>query len=93
MTGVIRRILPRRTTGLQPPALHAKVKRMSRGSQPVSFFVKGGLALIVLLLATLMMAPGPAVNALRGFIILGLAITGVKGVLRHHTINRPPGRN
>jgi hypothetical protein len=66
---------------------------MSRGSQPMSFFVKGGVALIVLLLATLMMAPDPAVNALRGFIILGLAITGVKMIIRRHQINRPPGRS
>ena len=59
----------------------------------MSFFLKGGVALIVLLLATLMMAPAPAVNALRGFIILGLAITGVKMILRRRNINRPPGRS
>jgi hypothetical protein len=59
----------------------------------MSFFLKGGAALIVLLLATLMMAPAPAVNALRGFIILGLAITGVKMIFRRHNINRPPGRS
>jgi hypothetical protein len=66
---------------------------MSRGSQPTSFFVKGALALIVLFLVTLMMAPGPEVNALRALIIVGLGIVGVKMVFRHYNVNWPPRRN
>jgi hypothetical protein len=66
---------------------------MSRGSQPLSFFVKGAVALIVLFLLTLMMTPAPEVNALRAFIIVGLVIVGLKMVLRHYNISWPSRRN
>jgi hypothetical protein len=66
---------------------------MSRGSQPMSFFVKGAVALILLFLLTLMMTPAPEVNALRALIIVGLGVVGVKMVLRHYHFNWPPRRN
>jgi galactitol-specific phosphotransferase system IIC component len=66
---------------------------MSRGSQPMSFFVKGAVALIILFLLTLMMMPAPEVNALRALIIVGLGIVGVKMVFRHYNFNWPPKRN
>jgi hypothetical protein len=66
---------------------------MSRGSQPMSFFVKGAVALIILFLVTLMMTPAPEVNALRALIIVGLGIVGVKMVFRHYNFNWPPRRN
>jgi hypothetical protein len=62
---------------------------MSRESKPVSFFVKGAAALIALFLLTLMMAPAPAVNALRAFIIIGLGIVGLKMIFRHNNIDWP----
>jgi hypothetical protein len=66
---------------------------MSRGSQPMSFFVKGAVALIILFLVTLMMTPAPEVNALRALIIVGLGIVGVKMVFRHYNFNWPRKRN
>jgi hypothetical protein len=66
---------------------------MSRGSQPTSFFVKGAVALIILFLFTLMMAPAPEVNALRALIIVGLGIVAVKMVFRRYNVNWPPRRN
>jgi hypothetical protein len=66
---------------------------MSRGSQPTSFFVKGAIALIILFLVTLMMAPAPEVNALRALILVGLGIVGVKMIFRHYNVNWPPRRN
>jgi len=55
--------------------------------------VKGAVALIILFLVTLMMAPAPEVNALRALIIVGLGIVGVKMVFRHYNVNWPPRRN
>jgi len=49
--------------------------------QPTRFFLKGALALGVLFLATLLMAPAPEVNALRAFIAVGLVISVVKMLL------------
>jgi hypothetical protein len=66
---------------------------MSRGSQPISFFVKGAVALIILFLVTFLMAPAPEVNALRAFIMVGLGLVGVKMVFRHYNINWPTRRN
>jgi hypothetical protein len=62
---------------------------MSRESKPMSFFVKGAVALIMLLLLTLMMAPAPEVNALRAFIVVALGIVGLKMVFRHYNIDWP----
>ena len=53
---------------------------------PVSFFVKGLVALVLLFLVTLMMAPRPEVTALRALIAVGCAIVGGKMVLRHYNI-------
>jgi hypothetical protein len=50
---------------------------------PVEFFVKGAVALLILLLLTLLMAPSPQVSALRALITVGLAIVGAKILLRH----------
>jgi hypothetical protein len=66
---------------------------MSRGSQPMSFFVKGAVALVLLFLVTFMMTPAPEVNALRALILVGLGIVGVKMVFRHCNFNWPPRRN
>jgi hypothetical protein len=63
------------------------------GVQPTRFFLKGAVALGVLLLATLLMAPAPEVNALRAFIVVGLVITVGKMLLRHYNVNWPPRRN
>jgi len=61
--------------------------------QPTRFFLKGALALGVLFLATLLMAPAPEVNALRALIVVGLVITVGKMLLRHYNVNWPPKRN
>jgi hypothetical protein len=57
-----------------------------RGRAPVSFFVKGLAALVVLFLVTLIMAPRPEVTALRALIAVGCVIVGGKMVLRHYNI-------
>ena len=61
--------------------------------QPMRFYLKGAIALVVLFLMTLIMAPAPEVNALRAFIAVGLLITGGKMLLRHYNVNWPPKRN
>jgi hypothetical protein len=61
--------------------------------QPTRFFLKGSIALVVLFLVTLMLAPAPEVNALRAFIAVGLVITVGKMLLRHYNVNWPPKRN
>jgi hypothetical protein len=66
---------------------------MSRGSQPLSFFVKAAAALIVVFLSTLMMTPAPEINALRALIIVGLAIVGIKVVFRYYKIDWPRKRS
>jgi hypothetical protein len=58
----------------------------------ISFFLKGLAALVILLLATLLMAPRPEVTALRAFIGVGMAIVCGKLVLRHYNIDFPPRR-
>jgi hypothetical protein len=61
--------------------------------QPLSFFLKGAGALAVLLFVTTMMEPRPEVNALRGMIVVGLAIIGVKVVLRRYNVEWPARRH
>jgi hypothetical protein len=60
---------------------------------PLSFFLKGILALGILFLVTLLMAPRPEVTALRAMIAVGLAIIVGKIVLRHYDIDWPPRRH
>lgn len=56
---------------------------------PMGFFLKGAAALLVLFLVTLLLAPNPGVTALRFLIVFGLAIVGIKMVLRRRG---PPRR-
>lgn len=60
--------------------------------QPLSFFLKGAGALVVLLLVTGLMEARPEVNALRGMIVVGLALVALKVVLRRYHIEWPPRR-
>jgi hypothetical protein len=60
--------------------------------QPASFFLKGVIALVVLFLVTLTMAPAPEVNALRALIAVGIVIAGGKMLLRHYNVDWPPRR-
>jgi hypothetical protein len=60
--------------------------------KPLSFFLKGAVALAVLLLVTGLMEPRPEVNALRGMIVVGFAVIAVKVVLRRYNIDWPPRR-
>ena len=60
---------------------------------PLGFFFKGMAALAVLFLVTLLMAPRPEVNALRGMIGVGFAIIVAKLVLRYFNIDWPPRRH
>ena len=53
------------------------------------FFLNGAIALLLLLLVTFLMAPDPSVNALRGLIIAGLVIVGIKLVLRRRGVEWP----
>jgi hypothetical protein len=53
------------------------------------FFLNGAIALFLLLLVTFLMAPDPSVNALRGLIIAGLVIVGIKLVLRRRGVEWP----
>ena len=68
------------------------IPSMSEQRQPMRFFAKGGAALLLLFLVTLMMAPAPEVNALRGLIAVGLVIVVVKMVLRWRHIDWPARR-
>jgi hypothetical protein len=61
--------------------------------QPLGFFLKGAAALVVLLLVTTLMAPRPEVNALRAMIVVGLAIIGLKVLLRRYDIDWPARRH
>jgi hypothetical protein len=60
---------------------------------PLSFFLKGIGALVILFLVTFMLTPGPGVTALRALIAFGLAIVVGKIVLRHYNIEWPPRRH
>jgi hypothetical protein len=65
---------------------------MDRPSQPVSFFLKGGLALAVLFSVTLLMEPAPEVLAVRAMIVVGLLVVAVKMVLRRYNVDWPRRR-
>ena len=51
------------------------------------FYLQSALALVLLYLVTLTMPTEPAVTAIRAGIGFGLALAGVKMVLRHYNIN------
>ncbi len=50
------------------------------------FFLQAALALVLIYLVTLLLDPSPAVTAIRGGILFGLALTAVKIVLRRYDI-------
>jgi uncharacterized membrane protein len=54
------------------------------------FYLQAALALGLLFLITLMMEPTSAVLALRIGIMFGLALAGVKMILRRYNVNWPP---
>ena len=58
----------------------------------LGFFLRGIGALLALFLVTLLMDPTPAVNALRGLIVVGLAVVTLKIVLRYRGIDWPRRR-
>jgi hypothetical protein len=58
--------------------------------QPLAFFLRGAAALVALFGVTLLMAPRPEVNALRAGILFGVALIGLKIVLRRYNIAFPP---
>lgn len=62
---------------------------MDRQSPPVRFFVKGIVALLILLSVTLLMEPAPEVLAVRGMILVGLLVIAVKMVLQRYNIDWP----
>jgi hypothetical protein len=61
--------------------------------QPMRFYLKGILALVILFLVTLMMAAAPEVNALRAMIVGGLVIVGGKMIAVRHNVKWPPKGN
>jgi len=62
---------------------------MEREAPSLSFFLTGIGALLALFLVTLLMDAAPEVNALRGLIVVGLALVMLKMVLRYRGINWP----
>ena len=65
---------------------------MDRQPQPLRFFVKGIIGLIVLFSITLLMAERPEVLAVRGMIVVGLLVIALKMVLRYFNIDWPRRR-
>jgi hypothetical protein len=61
--------------------------------QPLGFFLKGAGALAALYLVTLLMESRPELNALRAMILVGLAIVGLKVVLRRYNVDWTPRRH
>ena len=61
--------------------------------QPMRFYLKGILALVILFLVTLMMVSAPEVNALRAMIVGGLAIVAGKMIVVRYNVKRPPGQS
>ena len=57
------------------------------------FFLSGLVALVILFLVTLIMAPRPEVTALRAMIAVGCVIVCGKMVLRRYNIAWPPKRH
>jgi len=66
--------------------------RMDRHPQPVRFFVKGVIALLILFSVTLLMQPAPEVLAVRAMIVVGLLVIIVKMVLRRYDVDWPRRR-
>ena len=62
---------------------------MERQRQPALFFIKGAVALLILLSVTLLMQPAPEVLAVRGMIAVGLLVIALKMVLRRYNIDWP----
>ena len=62
---------------------------MNRQPPPVRFFVKGVVALVILLSVTLLMEPAPEVLAVRAMIVVGLLVIVAKMVLRRYNIDWP----
>jgi hypothetical protein len=60
--------------------------------QPPSFFLKGLIALVVLLLVTFVIPPRPELNALRAFIAVAMVIAGGKMILRYYNVDWPSKR-
>ena len=56
------------------------------------FYLLSALALLLFYLITLPMEPSQAVTAVRAGIGFGLALAGVKMILRHYNIGRRPRR-
>ena len=61
--------------------------------QPVRFYLKGILALVILFLVTLMMVSAPEVNALRAMIVGGLVIVAAKMIVGRYNIKWPQKRD
>jgi uncharacterized protein YpuA (DUF1002 family) len=58
--------------------------------QPMRFYLKGIVALVILFLMTLMMAAAPEVNALRAMIVGGIVIVGGKMLVVRYNVKWPP---
>jgi hypothetical protein len=61
--------------------------------QPVRFYLKGILALVIMFLVTLMMVSAPEVNALRAMIVGGLVIVAGKMIVVRYNIKWRPRRD
>ena len=65
---------------------------MSGKGQPITFYINGIIALGLLFLLTLMMAPAPEVNYLRAMIGVGLGVVVLKMFIRQYRPNWLPDR-
>jgi len=65
---------------------------MERQPPSALFFVKGVVALLILLSVTLFMQPAPEVLAVRAMIVVGLLVIALKLVLRRYNIDWPRRR-
>jgi hypothetical protein len=61
--------------------------------QPMRFYLKGILALVIMFLVTLMMVSAPEVNALRAMIAGGLVIVAGKMIVVRYNIKWRPRRD
>jgi hypothetical protein len=61
--------------------------------QPMRFYLKGIVALVILFLVTLMMAAAPEVNALRAMIVGGIVIVAGKMLVVRYNVKWPPKGN
>jgi hypothetical protein len=58
--------------------------------QPMRFYLKGILGLVILFLVTLTMVSAPEVNALRAMIVGGLVIVAGKMIVVRYNVKWPP---